>query len=743
MHTQGQSDSPAPAPSRGLPTVSVVLATRNRADSLARALDSLAGQDYPADHWEVIVVDDGSADHTPDVVRQRADGSFPVPLRYAHQEPSNVAVARERGRLLAGHTLVALTDDDCTFPPDWLRRLTAPLADPAVGAAGGTDRAPAQRSAFCGAVDYAFGSLLGTGGVRGGNGRRVARFCPRGCNMVMRRSAVAQVGGFDPRFFNGEEIDLDYRLRHAGYRLAFAPACEVIHHRRATWRSLWRQIVGRGETRILLFRTHPRRFEPAYLAPLAVGMLVPLLAVAAAISPAARPLLAAALTAYALLLAAGGLHALLTRRRPREALLVPPVLAVVHAAYAAGLWRGIIRRPARAAATPPRPLRVLISNDGFGPNLGDRAILACMQEDLRATFPGVEIRGFLNAWRPAPPDLLRLRRDMRWADCFLLGGGQVLHDHTSFCFLLAALLKLAAARHYGAAAIVYGAGVGPIRTRAGRRLARAILNRADLVLVRDRPSAALLRELGVTRPPVEVFADSAFRLPDGPVPAGLDDLPAPRVAICPRRWFHYRHHLLPARWRPRRLPPAVLDRQNALLDALAFTARTVLDQGGSVLLVAMKRALRDWDPGQDDDRFCRELAARLGGESPRLRVLAAAEPGETAAALGRMQAILTMRMHAAILGAARGVPAVGLALSDKFTACFASLGQAHLLAEPTEADGRRLAALLERALARGEDERAALRHRAEAAAADSACTVARLAAWVRQRLPAIQVKETP
>jgi len=319
--------------------------------------------------------------------------------------------------------------------------------------------------------------------------------------MALRRSAFEEVGGFDESFYNGEEIELEYRLLKAGHRLAFAEGCEVVHHRRATWRGLIRQVVGRGDTRLLMFRKHPEVTEAAYLAPLPAAGLVVALALTAPWAGWARAALALLLAVYGALLLAGALHALLTRRRPAEALRVPLVLGTVHGAYAAGLTRGLCRRTRNPASDVSRPLRVLISNDGFGPNLGDRAILNVMQGDLRRQFPGVEIRGFLNSWVPSPAALARFWRDLGWADLFLMGGGQVLHDETSLCFLLQALGKLTAARLRGRAAICYGVGVGPLRSRLGRRLARRVLNRVDLILVRDADSAALLRELGVQHPP--------------------------------------------------------------------------------------------------------------------------------------------------------------------------------------------------------------------------------------------------
>jgi len=64
------------------PLVSVVIATRNRADLLAQTLDALAGQRWPRDRFEIVVADNASVDHTPRVVSERAAASGSPAIRY-------------------------------------------------------------------------------------------------------------------------------------------------------------------------------------------------------------------------------------------------------------------------------------------------------------------------------------------------------------------------------------------------------------------------------------------------------------------------------------------------------------------------------------------------------------------------------------------------------------------------------------------------------------------------------------
>ncbi len=413
----------------------------------------------------------------------------------------------------------------------------------------------------------------------------------------------------------------------------------------------------------------------------------------------------------------------------------------MHLGYATGYWRGLLT-PSTLHDAASHPLRCLISNDGFGTNQGDRAILAAMRNDVQAAFPGVEIRGFLNAWIPGPRALLQFWRDMRWTDVFILGGGQLIHDQTCLLFLAAGMLKLLAARLTGTPFVCYGIGVGPLHSPVGRRAVRALLNKAALILVRDDASQQLLLDIGVAPDRITMTADAAFRLPpQTEIEArellrslGLADGDHPRVAICPRRWFHYRHGVLPARWRfPRRPLPGASDFA-ALLDALAALADTVQARGGTVVLLPMKISPHTMDPGQDDDVVCRELQQRMAHASRVCLMPDGLSPQEVATILTHMDAVVTMRMHAAILASTQGVPAVGLALSDKFDDCFARLGQTERLIPVKEATRQALLARLDDALECGQDGRRVLRQRADEQAARAATNAAVFAAWIRNTL---------
>lgn len=104
---------PAPA------TVSVIIPTYNRKGLLRETLDSLALQTYPRDHFEVIIIDDGSTDGTAEIAAE----VFPFALRYFSQSNQGDAAARNVGARQSQADFLVFLDDDILVEPSYLIHL--------------------------------------------------------------------------------------------------------------------------------------------------------------------------------------------------------------------------------------------------------------------------------------------------------------------------------------------------------------------------------------------------------------------------------------------------------------------------------------------------------------------------------------------------------------------------------------------------------------------------------------------
>jgi glycosyltransferase involved in cell wall biosynthesis len=224
------------------PALTVVVPTRGRAAYLEVTLDSLRHQRTRTPH-ELLVVDDGASDATPQVAER-----FGVRL-IRHGERRSLNAARNTGLRAAGAPLVAFVDDDVLVPPGWLDALVEGAArHPDADAFGGPIRARFEGHVprGCGREDPPITTLdLGS--------EDVEAEMVWGANFAVRRSAVERVGEFDESLdrSHGDEEDWLLRLRAAGGRIVYL-AEAGLEHRRSTEDSRLRPLAraayhrGRG-----------------------------------------------------------------------------------------------------------------------------------------------------------------------------------------------------------------------------------------------------------------------------------------------------------------------------------------------------------------------------------------------------------------------------------------------------------------------------------------------------------------
>lgn len=229
------------------PRVSVVVCSYNGGATLEECLYSLSALDYP--DYEVILVDDGSTDETPEIAAR-----FPA-VRVLRQANQGLSAARNAGLYAATGEIVAYTDSDCFVDRAWLSHLVYQLERSGAAAAGGPNLTPEDgRRAAC--VAASPGQP-----VHVLESDQVAEHIP-GCNMAFRREVLLGINGFDVQFRKaGDDVDICWRLQQAGHWITFAPGACVWHHRRQTPRAYLKQQAGYGEAEALLRFKHPDRFN--------------------------------------------------------------------------------------------------------------------------------------------------------------------------------------------------------------------------------------------------------------------------------------------------------------------------------------------------------------------------------------------------------------------------------------------------------------------------------------------------
>jgi glycosyltransferase involved in cell wall biosynthesis len=238
---------PFPA-DRPWPKISVVVAAHNAARTLDDCLNSLRNLRYP--DYEVIVVNDGSTDNSDAIIQG-------YPFRAITTPQGGVGAARNAGMRVATGEIIAYIDADARADPEWLSYLVATFLESDVAGVGGPNLLPQEDNWVAKCVYRSPG-----GPTQVMLDDRSAEHIP-GCNMAFWKSALEEIGGFDPIFQKaGDDVDICWRLLARGHRIGFSPSAVVWHHRRPSANAYWRQQVGYGESEALLERKHPNKFNP-------------------------------------------------------------------------------------------------------------------------------------------------------------------------------------------------------------------------------------------------------------------------------------------------------------------------------------------------------------------------------------------------------------------------------------------------------------------------------------------------
>lgn len=239
------------------PTISVIIPTYNRAGMLRTALEALAEQSLQPSDYEVVVVDDGSTDATPQLV---ASLRTPYRLIYRRIAHGGISLAKNVGTLAASGSLVLYADDDDRADVEMLaEHLAAHEADPddSVAVLGYTTWSHdvvvtpvMEYLTEVGQLLFAYPSMRGRG--------RLDYTSFWGGRSSCKRRFLLRHGVFHPTFTSIiEDIELGYRLSSAGLSVVFHEAATSYMMRGVTFDEFCERSWRRGRALVRFSTLHP------------------------------------------------------------------------------------------------------------------------------------------------------------------------------------------------------------------------------------------------------------------------------------------------------------------------------------------------------------------------------------------------------------------------------------------------------------------------------------------------------
>jgi len=307
-------------------------------------------------------------------------------------------------------------------------------------------------------------------------------------------------------------------------------------------------------------------------------------------------------------------------------------------------------------------MRIVVSGYYGSKNGGDEAMLAAMLEVLREEVSDLQVtvislnpeytrlRHKVDA--VPMPDIFSIIKKIRAADLLISGGGSLLQNVTSGRSLYYYLAIIFFALILRRPVMLYAQGIGPIRGALAHKLMNLIVNRVDLITVRDRGSLEELARLKITRPKIFCTADPVLAIKPVPLEIGEEILShhalkksdGKFIGVAIRHWMGWGRF------------------QTEIAAALD---KIIEETGAKIIFIPMKFP--------EDIR-----SAVMTAELMKEKCLVFEEEFSTQEILslvGCMDLLIGVRLHALIFAGVMNVPLLGISYDPKIERFLDSIGE--------------------------------------------------------------------
>lgn len=315
---------------------------------------------------------------------------------------------------------------------------------------------------------------------------------------------------------------------------------------------------------------------------------------------------------------------------------------------------------------------------GFN-NSGDDALLSSIINNIKETDPAADIT-VLSKTPSETRRVYRVKAINRYnifallakilrCDVLISGGGTLIQDATSTKSLMYYLAVIRIAKFFGRKVMLYANGIGPLNSFKNIEITSEILNKVELVTLRDENSVSALAQIGVTEPEIHLTADPAFLLEANDKGAEILDsygIPhgQPLMCVSVRKWKN--------------------NPEKFVAEMAEFCDRAAEKYGLFTVFMPMQKK-NDFDIANEIKNSMKNRSVVIGSDYPAESLLSV---------MDRMTVCIGMRLHTLIYSASRNVPTIGIVYDPKVSGFMEYMG-ADRYVELEKADADTLCAMLE------------------------------------------------
>ncbi len=322
--------------------ISVIVPIRNEQGFIAQTLDGLLSQDYPADAFEVLVIDGESTDATLEVVAPYVaeHGSihlFSNPGRWSSR-------ARNIGIDAAKGDIIVIVDGHCEFEDDqYLRNLARAFRKPNIDCLGRPQPLDVSNGNLLQqAIAAARSSRLGHHPDSFIYSTHEQLVPAESVAVAYRKSIFETVGMFDEDFDACEDVELNHRIDKMGLQCLLAPDIRLKYHPRSSLSGLFRQMMRYGRGRVRLMKKHPETFSIKSMLPACFVVFALLGGMLSLLFSVLTPFYLGGMGVYLSVVLVVSVGLAMEHRRAAFLAMVPMVFAAIHFGAGYGIIKELV-----------------------------------------------------------------------------------------------------------------------------------------------------------------------------------------------------------------------------------------------------------------------------------------------------------------------------------------------------------------------------------------------------------------